>query len=189
MHLTVVYFVRHAESDHTVIDELTRPLTIKGKKDAKELVGHFDSISIDSIYSSPYLRAISTIKPIADKKNIKINIRDNLKERLSNSSWIHNQMDLETFVDRMWFDTKTSVDGGETIAELKKRNISELTSILNESNNRTIIIGTHGTALASIISNYECAFTGKDFMKFINVMPYIVKMMFKGQDLLKIDRK
>ena len=187
--MTVVYFVRHAESDHKIIDELTRPLTTKGKKDADELVNHFDKMSIDSIYSSPYLRAVSTIRPIANKKGIAISIRDNFKERSSNSSWIHNQMDLETFVGRMWIDVNRSVDGGETIAELKKRNINELALVLNKCKNKTIIIGTHGTALASIISNYEVNFSGKDFMKFINIMPYIVRMKFNEQELIEIDRE
>jgi len=186
--LTVVYFVRHAESDHRVIDELTRPLTRKGMIDANDLVSKFRQINIDSIYSSPYLRAISTVKPIAEAKKTAIVIRENFKERLSGTPWIDDQMCLETFIGKMWSNIDKSPDGGESIKDLRKRNITELEIVLKENKDKTIIVGTHGTALASIISNYNKSFIGNDFMKFINVMPYIIKMKFLSTNQVEMDQ-
>jgi 2,3-bisphosphoglycerate-dependent phosphoglycerate mutase len=182
-----VYFVRHAESDHEIIDELTRPLTKNGILEAKKLVGIFNKIRVDAIFCSPYMRSIATVKPLADEKKATIIIRENLKERLSGTPWIDNQMDLETFIGKMFSNINESPDGGESIKDLRERNIQELEKILKENKDKTIIIGTHGTALASIIGNYDKSFSGNNFMKFINIMPYIVRMEFEGNKQIKAD--
>ena len=46
---------------------------------------------------------------------------------------------------------------------------------------KTIVIGTHGTALSSIFNYYDSSFNGDSFMKIIDLMPYIVKMDFEGK--------
>ena len=49
---------------------------------------------------------------------------------------------------------------------------------------KTIAIGTHGTALSSIINYYEPAFNADSFLQIINWMPYILKMNFDGKRFL-----
>jgi len=67
---TTVYFIRHANPDISVKDDMTRPLSFEGMDKLKELVNTFREIKIDRIYSSPLKRAIQTIEPIAKEKNI-----------------------------------------------------------------------------------------------------------------------
>jgi len=181
--LTEIYFIRHAEPDHSIVDDGQRPLTSKGLKDASNLVNYFNVIDISSIYSSPYTRAIQTVKPIAENKSITIQIRDNFKERISNTSWIDNTNDLNTHVRQMWQQPNIGIDGGESIKSVQERNIKELALILKENKNKKTIIGTHGTALATMISYYNKLFSGDDFLKFIGIMPYIIKMRFNNDSL------
>jgi len=185
--LTEVYFIRHAEPDHSIADDGSRPLTAKGKNDALRLVVQFRAVGITRIYSSPYIRAIQTVKPIAADKRLPIEIREDFRERKSNTEWIDDAMDLDTFVRRMWGDPYVAIDGGESVKAVQERNIRTLKSVVRENDHGKVIVGTHGTALATMISYYNSTFTGDDFMKFIGVMPYIVRMNFENDELILME--
>jgi 8-oxo-dGTP diphosphatase len=66
--LATFYFVRHAKAgsreDWTGDDRL-RPLTKKGKKQAEELVGDLKKFAITAVYSSPFVRCVQTVEPLA----------------------------------------------------------------------------------------------------------------------------
>ncbi len=185
--MTEIYFIRHAESDHTVKDEYNRPLTEKGINDAKMLPYMFRDISPDALFCSPYIRAVQTITPVAKAKNLDIIIKNDLRERLSNSAWIHDELDLREFVYKMWENISISVDGGESISELQGRNIKTITEILRDYTEKKIIIGTHGSALASIMNYYDQNFSAEDFMHFIGKMPYIIRMQFEKNNFISME--
>jgi 2,3-bisphosphoglycerate-dependent phosphoglycerate mutase len=63
--------------------------------------------------------------------------------------------------------------------EVQKRNIQSLEIILKEKIEKNIIIGTHGTALSTIINYYDKTFCYNEFMKIVNIMPYIIKLEFE----------
>lgn len=52
-----IFFVRHAEPDLSVRDDMLRPLTEKGRADAKLITEAFKDKNIRAVYSSPYKRA------------------------------------------------------------------------------------------------------------------------------------
>lgn len=64
--MTHIYFVRHAEPNHSWEDDRSRPLTEEGLLDANKLIEFFKNITIDSFNSSPYKRSFDTILPTAD---------------------------------------------------------------------------------------------------------------------------
>ena len=68
--MTTVYFVRHAQPDLSVHDDLTRPLTEKGLQDRKKVTDYFRDKHIDQAFSSPFKRAIDTIQPVIDEKKL-----------------------------------------------------------------------------------------------------------------------
>ena len=72
--MTTVYFVRHAEPNYDNHDDVSRELSPKGLQSSKDLVNSFAGIQIDTFYSSPYLRAIDTIKPLADSRGRSIHL-------------------------------------------------------------------------------------------------------------------
>ena len=57
-----------------------------------------------------------------------------------------------------------------------------MNEILEKYENKTIVIGTHGTALSSISNCYDNTFNAESFMKIVDLMPYIVKMQFEGKN-------
>ena len=52
--------------------------------------------------------------------------------------------------------------------------------ILTANPGKTLVIGTHGTALSTILNYFDPSFGCDDFMRIINWMPYIVELDFEG---------
>ena len=70
------YVVRHAKAgsrSHWSGDDRLRPLTKKGKKQAEELVQVLRPYPIRSVVSSPYVRCIETVEPIAHARQMHVN--------------------------------------------------------------------------------------------------------------------
>lgn len=59
--MTKVYFVRHAQPEHSWKEDRTRPLTDEGKKDSSIVFNFFKDKNIDKFYCSPYKRSVDTI--------------------------------------------------------------------------------------------------------------------------------
>ncbi|CEK34966.1 phosphoglycerate mutase [[Clostridium] sordellii] len=179
-----IYFVRHAKPDFSVHDDLTRPLTDKGIIDSKNICEFLKEKSINKIYSSPYKRAIDTIKELAQNLNIKIEVVDDFRERKISNIWIE---DFNKFSKSQWENFEYKLNDGESLNEVQSRNIKALHKILNENSNQNIVIGTHGTALSTIINYYDKTFDYLSFTKIKDVMPFIVCMEFEKTNVLNID--
>lgn len=52
---------------------------------------------------------------------------------------------------------------------------------------KTLAVGTHGTALSTILNFYRPGFGCEDFLRIIDWMPYIVCLTFDGQRLLRFE--
>ncbi|CEQ30818.1 phosphoglycerate mutase [[Clostridium] sordellii] len=179
-----IYFVRHAKPDFSVHDDLTRPLTDKGIIDSKNICEFLKEKSINKIYSSPYKRVIDTLKELAQNLNIKIEVVDDFRERKISNIWIE---DFNKFSKSQWENFEYKLNDGESLNEVQSRNINALHKILNENSNQNIVIGTHGTALSTIINYYDKTFDYLSFTKIKDVMPFIVCMEFEKTNVLNID--
>ncbi|MCK4794402.1 MAG: histidine phosphatase family protein [Desulfobacteraceae bacterium] len=173
---TELYFVRHAASDISVKDERTRPLSGQGKKDAQKLLQIFKHVKIDHIYSSPYTRSIDTVKYLAESHGKTIITCENLRERTI-GRWID---DFPSYAYTQWKDFHYRIEHGESLYDVQARNIAEVQHLLDEHENSTIVIGTHGTALGTILNYYDKEFGFERFWAMVDRMPYIIMMIFEN---------
>ena len=88
--MTVIYFVRHAEPNYNNHIDSERELSPKGLKDRKLVTEFFSNKQIDLVLSSPYKRAIDTVKDFADAYGHEIEIVDDFRERKIDSVWIED---------------------------------------------------------------------------------------------------
>ena len=51
---------------------------------------------------------------------------------------------------------------------------------------KRIVIGTHGTALSTILNFYHPEFGCRDFLRIIDWMPYIIELDFEEERLLSM---
>lgn len=172
-----VYFVRHAKPDFTVEDDLLRPLSEEGINASKKVTKYLNDKNITKVYSSPYKRSVDTIKNFADVNNLNIELVEDFRERKVSNSWIK---DFNSFAEKQWKDFNYSLEDGENLREVQDRNIEALHKLLNENINENILIGTHGTALSTIINYYDNTFNYKDFNMIKYIMPLIVVIKFQG---------
>ena len=47
------------------------------------------------------------------------------------------------------------------------------------------MVGTHGTALSTILHYYDNSFGVDDFMRLIDFIPYIIRLGFEGRELVE----
>ena len=180
--MTTVYFVRHAQPDFTHRNDLTRPLTKEGQSDSKTVLEFFRDKHIDAFYSSPYKRSIDTIKETAEYFGIDIITDVRLRERENGIGG--NTTD---YFRKRWADMNFCESGGECLNSVQSRNIAALNDILSAHENKTVIIGTHGTALSTILNYYDRSFGVNDFLRIIDWMPFIIGLYFDGDRL--VDKK
>jgi 2,3-bisphosphoglycerate-dependent phosphoglycerate mutase len=170
-----VYFVRHAESDSRVRDDLTRPLTEKGLKDRRLVTQFLSDKQIRHIASSPYKRALDTIQDFADQQGLHVEIADDFRERRVDSVWVD---DFSGFVKQQWADFSYKLSDGESLAEVQSRYIAALEALRAKHPGENIAIASHGTALSTVIHYYDPSFGHDDFRRIVHLMPWIVCFRF-----------
>jgi 8-oxo-dGTP diphosphatase len=81
----MIYFVRHAKagsrSDWTG-DDRQRPLSGKGRKQSALLADRLAPVATGDLVSSPYLRCVQTIEPLAARLGRKVRTDERLAEEM-----------------------------------------------------------------------------------------------------------
>lgn len=177
--LTKVYFVRHAQPKHDREDDRTRPLTEEGKKDTALVLDFLRDKKIDVFYSSPYERSYDTIAGTAAFYGMEIITDERLREREKGPGGNEHGM-----FQKRWADHDYHEEGGESLSMVQERNVAALQDILKENPGKNIVVGTHGTALSTILNYYDNSYGCEDFLRIIDWMPYIIELDFEGTELV-----
>lgn len=187
--MTTIYFVRHCQSKAGWREsDRIRPLTERGQRDSAFVTLALKDVPLDYCVCSPYTRSLGTIRDCARDHGLEIHTDERFGERVSGRG-----SDERALVMR-WADHAYSEPGGESIADVQKRNIEGLHELLAAHDGAQILFGTHGTALSAILDYYEPDFGLDGFYKLYAWMPYIIKAAFDGtrlvsrEDLLIVNR-
>jgi len=177
--MTRIFFVRHAQPDISWKDDRTRPLTRIGLEDRKKVTDLLIKIPIDLFFSSPYKRCVDTISECANALNMSIHTDERFRERQSGKNGHH--IDL---VQKRWDDFDFCEEGGESLRSVQMRNIEALNEILVNHQDLNIVIGTHGTALSTILNFYDPDFNCDGFKRIWYWMPYVIRLDFCGTNII-----
>ena len=151
-----VILVRHAEpvapGTPDVRDD-DRPLTDAGAAAAAELAAELDDYEVSAIYCSPYARARETIAPLAARRNLPVQVLDDLRERRL-STRPHD--DWRTSLERAWTDADFSLPGGETGRVAQRRAIATLDLLRSRHpDGGRLVISSHGNLISLILQALE----------------------------------
>lgn len=108
------YVVRHAKAgsrSHWTGDDRLRPLSKKGQVQAQELVDMFKKFPITAIFSSPYLRCLQTVEPLARGHRLEVRPSVDLAEG-------HGLEGLHRFLDDSKLDDVVLSTHGDIMWEL-----------------------------------------------------------------------
>lgn len=156
--MTTIYFMRHSEAlksnnikntDSLQVQNEKWSLTENGENIVKEKCRMDELQDFDIVYSSNYVRAISTAKYFTSNK---INIDENFGERkFGINSWDELPIDFE---ERQFNDFNYKIGNGESLNEVINREQDALNDILNNYEGKRILIVGHSTALAALFSKW-----------------------------------
>ncbi len=187
--MTHVYFVRHALPEHNRDEDRTRPLTKEGVLDSKKVTEALKDVPLQCAISSPYQRSKDTILDCVREHGLELHIEERFRERRRGLGG--NSVELLT---NRWADLNFHEEGGESIYMVQLRNMEALTKLLKAHPNENIIVGTHGTALSSILSYYDPSYNLESFLRIVSFMPYIIRLDFDGiqcigkEEILIVDK-
>ena len=159
--MKIIYFIRHSKTlavdnkfnEDTIQEENEkRILSIEGEKIAKEKFKNTEFDDIEEIYSSNYVRAIQTAKILAEKKNLTIHVVSDFGERkIGIASWDDYPKDFEI---HQFNDNNYKLPSGESLNEVRTRELKSLNYILDNSKTRKIAIVFHSTAMMTLLKTW-----------------------------------
>ena len=173
--MTRVYFVRHAQTDYRVGTDRDRPLTAAGLEDRRVVLDFFRDKEIGAFCCSPYRRSLDTIIEAARYYGQDIRTDERLRERETVPGGNCRELFRKRWADFDWHEP-----GGESLRSVQRRNIAALTDILTAEDGKNIVIGTHGTAVSTVLNYFDPGFGCDDFLRIIDWMPYIIELDFEG---------
>ncbi|MEH7883037.1 histidine phosphatase family protein [Bacillus sp. JJ1609] len=159
--MKTVYLVRHASAEGQPIDA---PLTEQGRRQALALVEFFKQKEIDLIFSSPFKRAIDTIKPLSDSKKIKIIEDSRLGERVLSTVSFEDWRDK---LKQSFDDFDLVFEGGESHTAGMERAKSLLEDILC-SKDENILLVSHGNMTTLLMRYFNESFGYDCLMEMTN---------------------
>ncbi|ASN05566.1 histidine phosphatase family protein [Virgibacillus necropolis] len=146
-----IFLVRHclAEGQHK-----DSPLTTVGMRQAVLLSRFFDkqNIVFDGVISSPYLRAIESIKPFAESKNLKIEVDDRLQERILSNEPVDDWMEV---LEQSFNELDFKLPGGESANDAITRSNAIFESINQNNDMNNVIIVSHGNLLSLMLKSFD----------------------------------
>lgn len=167
---TTIYLVRHSEpfKIHRGIEEVEEdilfanikaPLSINGEKLAEIKSQNKEFENIDVVWSSDYVRTMSTAKYFAYGNNLKVNISDKFGERKHGiSSWNELPCDFET---HQFIDENYKIGSGESQKEVRERIYNKLINVIEDNKGKRILIVGHSTATAYLLGKWcEISYDG-----------------------------
>ena len=173
--MTTVYFVRHAQPNYENHEDAARELTEKGLRDRLLVEAYLRTETVDAVLSSPYRRAVDTVRPVAERRGLAMELVEDFRERKVGPGWIE---DFGGFTRKQWDDFSYRLPGGESLAQVQARNLRALETVLAAHRGETVVIGSHGTALSTVLNAYDPAFGYVQFEKVKGLMPWLVKFTF-----------
>jgi 2,3-bisphosphoglycerate-dependent phosphoglycerate mutase len=154
--MKTIYLVRHASAAGQPVDA---PLTEQGRKQAIALVTFFKQKEIDIIYSSPFKRALDTIKPLSDSREINVIEDSRLGERVLSTV---NFEDWRDKLKQSFDDFDLVFEGGESHSAGMERAKSLIEDVLCSEDNHILLV-SHGNMTTLLMRYFNESF-GYDFL-------------------------
>jgi 2,3-bisphosphoglycerate-dependent phosphoglycerate mutase len=140
---------------------------------------------IHAVLSSPYRRAVDTVRPFAEARGMEIERIEAFRERRVDSVWID---DFNAFARRQWADFSYKLADGECLREVQVRNIAGVMRVLREYEGKRVVIGGHGTSISTVLNHFDPTFGYEGFESIRRLMPWIVRLDFDGETFLGMEK-
>lgn len=169
--MQTIYLVRHCQATGQAIDA---PLTDEGVRQAEELKNFLIDLNIERIISSPFLRAQESIRPLAEARNLHIELNDRLSERILASGNLPNWYEL---LKQSFEDKDRALPGGESSNEALQRGKAVLDELIEKQANNVVLV-SHGNLLALLLHSIDNSYGFEEWVNLTN--PDVYKIEING---------
>lgn len=172
-----IYIIRHCKAEGQSSDA---PLTNNGFSQAKKLADFLSDKQVDYIVSSPFKRAVQSIKPYAEKRGIEVAVDNRLSERVLSpvplSDWLEK-------LEAAFYDLDMRYEGGESGNEAMKRIIAVVDDIVESDSDNAVMVA-HGGIISLLLQYYEATYSFEQWKNLSNPDVYLLSLS-QGNHLLK----
>ena len=156
---TEIFLLRHAESIASPdIPEADWLLSPAGVRQAQHLVTALQPLQIDAVFVSPYARAKATVEPFAQTAGISVQIIAELQERKLTDGWHPQRDDWLATLQRAWADFNFALPHCESSYDCQQRMRLCLAKLAADHRVQTLLICSHGSAIALYLNSLESSF-------------------------------
>lgn len=146
--MKTLYIVRHCKAEGQEADA-TR--TLEGVAQSNCLADLLARANIERIISSPYIRAIQSITPLAQRLNLAVELDIRLVERVLCSD---SRPDWQEHLFASFSDLDLCLEGGESSREAMQRAVAVITDIQRHAAQSTLLV-THGNLMALLLKHFD----------------------------------
>ncbi len=155
--MTTILLARHGESDwnreHRWQGHTDRPLTELGRRQAAALAERLADVPLDAVYASDLARARDTALAVAERKQLRVVARPDLRE-VDVGSWSgKTRADVERSDPEgiaRWLEGATGWQGGETYEEMAARAVAAVGEIAAAHPGGRVLVVSHGGCVRAI---------------------------------------
>src|SRR5436853_3929286 len=155
-----LYLIRHCEAEGFVVGKLLGfsdpALSDHGLEQARRRAEALAAIPLSAIYSSDLLRASQTAGPIAERRNLRVQLREAFRE-INMGEWDGRTMaaiyeEAPESIEQLFTDPASfQYPGGESFAKFESRVRDELERLLASHQQGEIAIVAHGGVCRVIV--------------------------------------
>lgn len=163
-----IFLIRHCSAKG---QEPTAELTDEGREQAVRLAEVLVDKQIEVVVSSPYQRAIATIRPFCERHHLTLQTDERLKERVLSSE---NHNDWMEKLKTTYMDLDLKYEGGESSNEAMSRGIAVIHDLLDRPE-QNIALVTHGALLSLILKLFDSSIGFEEWKDLKNPDIYHIK--------------
>lgn len=174
-----IYLVRHCKAAG---QEPEASLTAEGERQAERLADFLAGRKVDRIVSSPFERAVASVRPYADMAGIAIETDERLAERVLSAEPLPDWMErLKASFD----DLDAKWPGGESSREAMARGYGVIRECWSRPETNTVVV-THGNLMALILKACHDRYGYEDWSSLTNPDVYeLVKADGEGEIMIR----
>lgn len=172
-----IYIIRHCKADG---QEASANLTSECYTQALILRDYFENVKIDKIIASHYVRAVQSIKPLAEHKEIEIIKDTRLSERILSTE---NYPDWLEKLKMTFQDKSLTFIGGESSNEALFRISSVFEEVINSSEENVMFV-THGAIMSLLLNSIDENFGFDQWQTLTNPDIYLIEVQ-EGEKTFK----
>lgn len=168
--------IRHAQSEGPAP---AAGLTPAGEQAALALAAPLKKLGVDAVYASPYVRAVSTVAPLASVLGVQIGIVAGVRER--DVTFFPAQEDFFAHVRRGLEDPAFKLEDEESFAEVAARALPAIDAVAR-AGHALPAIATHGQALTAVLRSCDPRFGFAQWRALR--MPHVILADWRGGKLV-----